>query len=64
MTKHILTAAMAVGLGLTMLAAPAGAQYYKGKTINFLIPVPGGSGLDLIARNFVQHFAKNIPGNP
>lgn len=65
MTKRTFTTALvAAGLGLTLLAVPADAQYYKGKTINFLIPVPGGSGLDLIARNFVQHFAKHIPGNP
>lgn len=65
MTKRNITMALvAAGVGLTMLAAPAGAQYYKGKTINFLIPVPGGSGLDLIARNFIQHLAKHIAGNP
>ena len=26
--------------------------------------MPGGSGLDLMARNFARFFAKNIPGNP
>ncbi len=62
--QKLMTTIAAAGLGLAMLAAPANAQYYKGKTVNFLIPVPGGSGLDLIARNFSNHFAKHIPGNP
>lgn len=54
----------AAALATTGLMSPAGAQYYKGKTINFLIPVPGGSGLDLQARIMAKHLAEHIPGNP
>jgi len=53
----VLTAAMA-------LVNPATAQYYKGKTVTMLVPVPGGSGLDLLARTFARHMAKHIPGKP
>lgn len=53
----VLTAAMTV-------ANPAPAQYYKGKTVTMLVPVPGGSGLDLLARTFARHMAKHIPGKP
>jgi len=51
--------------GIVSLAGgSANAQFYKGKTIDLLIPVPGGAGLDLIARVFADHLSDNIPGNP
>ena len=62
--RNLTTALVAAGLGLAMLAAPAGAQFYKGKTMTMLVPVPGGSGLDLVARNFARYWAKHIPGKP
>ena len=62
MFKIISTAAV-VGASI-LVAAPAHAQYYESKTIDLLIPVPGGSGLDLVARVFADHLSKNIPGNP
>jgi tripartite-type tricarboxylate transporter receptor subunit TctC len=39
-------------------------QFYKGKTINFLVAsVPGGVN-DLTARLISRHLGKHIPGNP
>lgn len=65
MNQSILVASLAAaGIAAGSLVAPADAQYYKGKTINFLVPVPGGSGLDLQARIMAKHLAKHIPGNP
>ncbi len=49
---------------LLQITGNAQAQYYKGKTINMIIPVPGGSGLDLIGRTFAPYLSKHIPGNP
>jgi tripartite-type tricarboxylate transporter receptor subunit TctC len=60
---------VAIGLGLLALSAQGGAaqtaeQFYKGKTINFLVAsVPGGVN-DLTARLIARHLGKQIPGNP
>ncbi len=62
--KKLFGTALVVGASV-LLSAPASADgYYEDKTLEFLIPVPGGSGLDLIARVFSDHLSKNIPGNP
>jgi tripartite-type tricarboxylate transporter receptor subunit TctC len=59
----------AIGLCLLALSAQGGAaqtaeQFYKGKTINFLVAsVPGGVN-DLTARLVARHLGKQIPGNP
>jgi tripartite-type tricarboxylate transporter receptor subunit TctC len=42
----------------------AAAQYFKGKTVTVIAPVPGGSGLDRMIRSFAHHWKKHIPGNP
>src|SRR5262245_38560292 len=46
-------------------AAPqAVEQFYRGRTINFLVAsVPGGVN-DLMARLISRHLGKHIPGNP
>ena len=60
---------IALGLCLLALSAQGGAaqtveQFYKGKTINFLVAsVPGGIN-DLMARLIARHLGKHIPGNP
>jgi len=52
--KHIAFGVAAMG-ALAVLAAPsAEAQFYKGKNITMLVPVPGGSGLDLMARTVAR----------
>ena len=62
--KHIAFGVAAMG-ALAVLAAPsAEAQFYKGKNITMLVPVPGGSGLDLMARTVARHMEKHIAGNP
>ena len=57
-------AAAAMTAAVLVAPATAQAQYFKGKTITMLIPVPGGSGLDLLARTFAEHMARHIPGQP
>jgi len=61
--RLLLTVAL-VGLILMSWSIPTSAGYYDGKTITLLIPVPGGSGLDVSARTFAQIWQKRIPGNP
>lgn len=38
--------------------------FYRGKTITLLVSADAGTPTDLIARQFANHFAKNIPGQP
>lgn len=57
----IIAAAVIALHGTTM---PAGAQYYKGKTITVLVGFSAGGGTDLTARIMAKHLGKNISGNP
>jgi tripartite-type tricarboxylate transporter receptor subunit TctC len=52
---------------LTMAAAipPAGAaDFYAGKTIDFVIGSNPGGGYDIYARAIARHIVRHIPGNP
>ncbi|MBI4491013.1 MAG: hypothetical protein HY694_18180 [Deltaproteobacteria bacterium] len=57
-----------VVVGLVLLA-PTPAQssthdFYKGKTIRFVVGQAAGGGYDLAARTIGRHMGKHIPGNP
>jgi tripartite-type tricarboxylate transporter receptor subunit TctC len=57
---------LAVVIGLVLLAAtelPAD-DFYKGKTIRFVVGLAPGGGYDLSARTVGRHISKHIPGNP
>ena len=44
---------------------PAGAQeFYKDKTIRFIVGYSAGGSFDLYTRVIARHFSKNVPGNP
>jgi tripartite-type tricarboxylate transporter receptor subunit TctC len=66
---RLLVPVLAVGLLLSSApiqpsAAQSVEQFYKGKTINFLVAsVPGGVN-DLTARLISRHLGKHIPGSP
>lgn len=55
-----------IGLGLVYMAAtPAlGQEFYKGKTILFIVGTAPGGGFDTYARITARHFGNHIPGNP
>src|SRR6185312_3104381 len=60
--------ALAFALGL-LLSAPAAraqtvAEFYRGKTINYILAVPNGASWGLYVQTFIEHFRKHIPGNP
>lgn len=61
-----LAAAAAVLLSATIPAAAqqAVADFYRGKTMEFIIGYPPGAGFDLFGRVLSQHIGKHIPGNP
>jgi tripartite-type tricarboxylate transporter receptor subunit TctC len=39
-------------------------EFYKGKTITFVVGFSPGGGFDTYTRLIARHFAKHIPGNP
>ena len=52
-------------LGAPLIAAPAqAADYYAGKTIDFVVGGDAGGGYDIYARTVARHMASHIPGNP
>src|ERR671919_3249390 len=55
-----------VGIALLAFAIrTAGAdEFYKGKTIRFVVGLAPGGGYDLSARTVGRHMGKHIPGNP
>jgi tripartite-type tricarboxylate transporter receptor subunit TctC len=59
---------MAVVAGLvSLVTAPAqlsADDFYKGKTIRFVVGLAPGGGYDLSARTVGRHIGKHIPGNP
>jgi tripartite-type tricarboxylate transporter receptor subunit TctC len=65
-TKSWLSFAMAAAFALSV-TAPAqlsAADFYKGKTIRFVVGLAPGGGYDLSARTIGRHMGKHIPGNP
>src|SRR4051812_22651577 len=59
----LVIAPMLVGL----LAQPPSAHaedFYKGKTVTFLVGFTTGGGFDRNARVVAAHIGKHIPGNP
>ena len=61
---HRFLAAFAAAILICSGGVAQAADYFEGKTIAVLSPVPGGSGLDRLTRAFVRHWPKHIPGNP
>ncbi len=55
-----------IGLSFAFVAAaPAlGQEFYKGKTIVFIVGTAPGGGFDTYSRMIARHFGKYIPGNP
>jgi tripartite-type tricarboxylate transporter receptor subunit TctC len=46
------------------MTSASAADYYAGKTIDFIIGTPPGGGYDIYARLVARHLAKYIPGKP
>jgi tripartite-type tricarboxylate transporter receptor subunit TctC len=54
-------------VGLLAFNAPGRSSaddFYKGKTIRFVVGLAAGGGYDLSARTMGRHIGKHIPGNP
>jgi len=56
---------MALAIGAALAGAPVqAADYYAGKTIEFVVGADAGGGYDIYARTVARHLARHIPGNP
>lgn len=65
LTRRIIFAlAMLLPVGPALSVDADAKDYFEGKAITLIVPVPGGSGLDRLARSFAHHWKKHIPGNP
>jgi putative tricarboxylic transport membrane protein len=64
MTKRALAVAPVVVLAAALSATPAGAQFYKGKTLTVLINYGVGGNIDTEARILARHLPKHIAGAP
>jgi tripartite-type tricarboxylate transporter receptor subunit TctC len=68
MGRATLSACLGAWLCLLLGPVPAAAQpateFYKGRTISFLIGYGPGTGYDVYARLLIRHMARHIPGNP
>ncbi|MBI4528781.1 MAG: hypothetical protein HY695_33715 [Deltaproteobacteria bacterium] len=56
---------LVLGFVLTAGLQPAFAQeFYKGKTIRFIVGFSAGGGFDVYTRTIARHVGKHIPGKP
>lgn len=51
---------------LSLVATPrtSADEFYKGKTLTFVVGFSAGGGFDTYTRLIARHFAKHVPGNP
>ena len=64
--KPSLLLVIVLGLILPVVSSQKSAadDFYKGKTIRFVVGLAAGGGYDLSARIIGRHMGKHIPGNP
>ncbi|MFQ5853600.1 MAG: hypothetical protein ACE5JU_23830, partial [Candidatus Binatia bacterium] len=60
LTSTILGLVLTVGVVSTALAE----EFFKGKTITFVVGFSAGGGFDTYTRLIGRHISKHIPGNP
>ncbi len=67
MKTSIAIASALTGILVGALALPSAAEaqdFYKGKTVNFLIGSAAGGGYDTYSRLISTHIGRHLPGNP
>ncbi|MCH8055463.1 MAG: hypothetical protein IH857_04825 [Deltaproteobacteria bacterium] len=67
MTKKLLSfLTLVIGLAFLFSASTTalGEEFYKGKTIRFIVGYSPGGGYDTYTRAAARHISKHIPGNP
>jgi tripartite-type tricarboxylate transporter receptor subunit TctC len=63
-SKRWLLPATIAALSLVAIPRAPAEEFYKGKTITFVVGFSAGGGFDTYTRLIARHFAKHIPGNP
>ena len=63
MAKMLRVAAL-IACAFGLFAAPAAAQFYKGKTLTLLVNYGAGGNIDTEARILARHLPKHIAGGP
>lgn len=51
-------------IGCASFSAAADKDFFKGKTIRFVVGFSPGGGFDTYTRLIARHFGKHVPGNP
>ena len=51
-------------IGITSFSFAADKDFFKGKTIRFVVGFSPGGGFDTYTRLIARHFSKHVPGNP
>jgi hypothetical protein len=66
--KKMVSYLFALIIGLAFVMGPSKSalaeDFYKGKTLRFVVGFPPGAGYDTYARTVARHIGKYIPGNP
>lgn len=57
-------AATAALAGAVLVAPPAGAQFYKDKTVTVVVGYTAGGGADVFGRLLARHLGDHLPGKP
>ncbi len=60
--KFILT--LALGLAVGLLSQARAQEFFKDKTIKFIVGYSAGGSFDLYTRTIARHFSKHVAGNP
>ncbi|MGH7794783.1 MAG: hypothetical protein ACREQ2_07780 [Candidatus Binatia bacterium] len=63
-TAALIGFSVLVGLVAFPTGSRAADDFYKGKTIHFVVGAPAGGGYDTYTRAIARHLGKHIPGNP
>jgi len=64
MIVGLLLSAILVAVPHTVYAAAADQDFYRGKTIRFVVGFAAGGGFDAYARVIARHMGRHISGNP
>ncbi len=56
--------ALAFGLVMGSISTAGAQEFFKGKTIRFIVGYSAGGSFDLYTRTIARHFSKHVPGDP
>src|SRR5262245_37876324 len=63
-SKSALATVLALGASVSPAPAQSVADFYRGKTVEFLIGAAAAGGYDVVGRLLANHMPRHIPGNP